>query len=115
MNENLPQQYKNDIFHKIFNKLRLLFFRKENIVNEKQIEYCDNNNTIDNQNKFVNELKVENNIAVNSVYEKKKFMKDLTDNPELLEKFSIDRLKKILQYYLAENEKKRELLKKINA
>ena len=36
------------------------------------------------------------------------------NNQELLEKFSNDRLKVILQYYLDENNKKRERLKKIS-
>ena len=35
-------------------------------------------------------------------------------NPELLEKFSNDRLEKILQYYLNENEKKRKFIMKMN-
>ena len=38
----------------------------------------------------------------------------LKNNQELLEKFSNDRLKVILQYYLDENNKKRERLKKIS-
>lgn len=39
------------------------------------------------------------------------FIKKLNNNPELLENFSNDRLEIILQYYLDENEKKKELLK----
>ena len=46
-------------------------------------------------------------------YEKKKFMQNLTENPELLKEFSNDRLEKILQYYLEENRKKREILKRL--
>lgn len=38
---------------------------------------------------------------------KKKFMQNLTDNSEILEKFSNDRLEKTLQYYSDENEKKK--------
>ena len=38
----------------------------------------------------------------------------IKNNQELLEKFSNDRLKVILQYYLDENSKKREILKKIS-
>ena len=41
-------------------------------------------------------------------------MEQLKNNQELLEKFSNDRLKVILQYYLDENSKKREILKKIS-
>ena len=113
MNEKLPEKYKDNIFHKIFNKLRLLFFKSSNATNEKQIENCDDKNIINSENKFANELKVKN-ITVDTEYEKKKFMENLTNNPELLENFSIDRLEKILQYYLNENEKKRETLKKFS-
>ena len=50
----------------------------------------------------------------NNEYQKKQFMEQLKNNQELLEKFSNDRLKVILQYYLDENNKKRERLKKIS-
>lgn len=43
--------------------------------------------------------------------EKKEIMEKLAKHPELLENFSNDKLEKILQYYLDENEKKRKLLK----
>ena len=42
-------------------------------------------------------------------------MQNLTENPELLKEFSNDRLEKILQYYLEENKKKREILKRLNS
>ena len=54
------------------------------------------------------------NIEFNNEYQKKQFMEQLKNNQELLEKFSNDRLKVILQYYLDENNKKRERLKKIS-
>ena len=41
-------------------------------------------------------------------------MENLKNNQEMLENFSNERLKIILKYYLDENEKKRELLRKIN-
>ena len=53
-------------------------------------------------------------IEFNNEYQKKRFMEQLKNNQELLEKFSNDRLKVILQYYLDENNKKRERLKKIS-
>ena len=63
----------------------------------------------------VEELKIDiENIEFNNEYQKKQFMEQLKNNQELLEKFSNDRLKVILQYYLDENNKKRERLKKIS-
>ena len=46
-------------------------------------------------------------------FKRKEFMENLTKHPDLLEKFSIERLEIILQYYLKENEKKKMLLKNI--
>ena len=48
-------------------------------------------------------------------FEKNKLMRRLTENPEWLQEFSNDRLERILEFYLTENEKKREILKKLNA
>lgn len=59
---------------------------------------------------FVHSIKANVNCK-NTEYEKKKFMDELTENPELLENFSNNRLEKILKYYIDENNKKRKLLK----
>lgn len=107
MSENVPQKYKEKFFSKFINKLKMFFSRtKEEIVVSN-----DKNNKKD----MINNLKVDIDVNINTEYEKKTFMKNLTDNPELLENFSNDKLEKILQYYLDENEKKREILKKIRA
>ena len=42
-------------------------------------------------------------------------MQKLTDNPELLESFSTQRLEKILQWYKDDNERKSMYLKKLNS
>lgn len=116
MSNNLPQEYKSNIFYNIFRKIRSLFFRKKNNdvpVVENVNEVMENNN-IEENSKFVEEIKVKENV-VNTEVEKKKFMDNLTSNPELLEEFSNERLEKILEYYKEENNKKRELLKKLSA
>lgn len=64
-------------------------------------------------NNFIERIKIEKNLFRNKKSQKEDFMKNLEKNPKLLENFSNDRLKKILQYYLEENEKKREILKKL--
>lgn len=67
-----------------------------------------------NKNNMLEDLKVNNSLSINIEYEEKELMENLTKNPELLEKFSNDRLEKILQYYLNENEKKRKFIMKMN-
>lgn len=112
MNEKLPQKYKNNIFHKIFGKIKAFLWR-----NKEEIK--DDTDTIAKTEKNVvlkdklEDLKVDIKID-HTEFQRKEFMQNLKENPELLKGFSTDRLEKILQYYLEENAKKRELLKKIN-
>ena len=124
MSDYLPQKYKNNIFQKIIQKIKAVFFYKEQNITqtmdkiEKNTEQTINiietkQNTKDSVSDFAEQIKVENeNKHID--YEKKKFMQSLTENPELLKEFSNDRLEKILQYYLEENEQKREMLKRMS-
>lgn len=107
MNSKLPAKQKNGIFYKIFLKIKQIF-RK----NKYKTEKVERNEVISNSNnQFKNDIKIDiEKIEFNNEYQKKQ----LKNNQELLEKFSNDRLKVILQYYLDENNKKRERLKKIS-
>lgn len=115
MGENLPQKYNESIFRKFFNKLKNIW----NSIRKRTKNMEENNNDIlvpnakiTKENKMVY-IKV--NIDVeNTDFKREEFMKNLTDNPELLENFSNDRLEKILQYYIEENTKKEALLKMVS-
>lgn len=111
MNSNLPVEKREGILNKIIQKIKQIF-RK----NKYQIEDTQNKEIIVNSNsKFKDDIKIETeNIEFSNEYQKQQFMEQLKNNQELLEKFSNERLKIILQYYLDENQKKREKLKKIN-
>lgn len=113
MSNNLPQKYENTFFKKLFRYFKNLFsFKKKNVVEEK-----DKANLINNENlkeNFLQSLKVEN-ISIDKEIEKKNYMDNLKDNLELLEDFSSEKLEKILQYYLDENENKKAILKKLSA
>jgi len=124
MSDYLPQKYKNNIFQNIIKKIKAVFFYKEQNITQTMDKIEKNTEQIMNvtetkQNKkedmsnFTEQIKIENDNK-NVDYEKKKFMQSLTQNPELLKEFSNDRLEKILQYYLEENEQKREILKRMN-
>ena len=119
MNSNLPIKYKENFFSRIIMKIRKLFFRRkyksEEVKNINIVNLEENN---DKKENMLNELKVDiefdyQNYA-NEV-ERKDFMENLTKNPDLLENFSTERLKKILQWYVEENERKRVILKKLNS
>ena len=58
-------------------------------------------------------LKVDTKIN-NAEYKQKEFIKQLENNPDILENFSLDRLEKILEYVLEDNKKKQKLLKSLN-
>lgn len=119
MNTNLPREYKQNIFSKMILKIKNFFFRnkhKEEIY-KYNIEPVEKK---EEKNKLIESLRVEstNNDTINNYnkdYEKRTFMKKLSDNPELLESFSIERLEKILQWYREENDLKSKKLKRLNS
>lgn len=111
MNSRLPAKPRKGVFYKIFLKINQIFRRKK-----YETENLESNKVIFNSNnQFKNNMKIDiEKIEFNNEYQKQQFMEQLKNNQELLEKFSNDRLKVILQYYLDENSKKREILKKIS-
>ena len=111
--KNLPQVYKNNIFVKLFDKFKSLFYNRRKNREESQIvDDLNDGQSMQSQKNFMERVKVKE-FQKDIEYEKKKFFKELEYNPDLLENFSVDRLEKILKYYLDENDKKRELLKKL--
>lgn len=114
MSNNLPQIYNENIFKKFFNYLRNLFSFKKKEVKE-EITINDTNEQKENiKNSFLKDIKIEDAI-VDKEFEKKKIMDNLKDNLQLLEECSNEKLEKILQYYLKENEDKKKILKKLSA
>lgn len=116
MNRSLPQKYKGNIFQKIFLKIKSLFSTKREIVEYSLTvtDYKEKEKT-EIEKELVKQVYTENDVkrVENADYEKKKFMGNIANNPELLEKFSNDRLEIILQYFKEENEKKKAILKKL--
>ncbi len=88
------------------------FTRKKSTKNE----VLENSTYIkrDNTSAYKNKLKVDSNI-VDDYYRKKKIIRTLNNNPQLLEQFSIDRLEKILKIYIEDNNEKMEKLKKLTS
>lgn len=110
MSNNLPQIYNENIFKKFFNYVRNLFSFKKNEV-KQEIKINDTNKQKESlKNNFLKDIKIEDGM-VDKEFEKKKIMDNLKDNLQLLEECSNEKLEKILQYYLEENENKKKLLK----
>ena len=117
MSVNLPQKRRRNLFSKLLDDIRIFFTKNKKETENMISDYKGFKSTGKEyqKNKIMENLKV--NVDTSNIYkehEKKEFMQRLNNNPELLDNFSIERLEKILQYYLDENKKKRELLKKIN-
>lgn len=114
MSNNLPQIYKEKILKKFFNFIRnLISFKKKEI--KEEIDIIGTSEKKENlKNDFLKDIIIEEG-SVDKEIEKKKIMDNLKDNLQLLDDFSNERLEKILQYYLDENEKKKALLNKLSA
>lgn len=104
MKNDLPEKYKGNLFSRIKN-----FFKKFLRVEKNEIQK-ENIIVKDSANNFIEELKssmgqeITNNQIVFSC-QNKKFLLDLARHPEVLEKFSIEKLEIILNAYILENNK----------
>lgn len=114
MSKNLPQIYKENIFKRFFKYVsNLISFNRKEIMQESNVnDFSEKKENL--KNNFLKDIKIEDGI-VEKELEKKKMMEDLKNNLQLLEGFSIEELKKILEYYQNENEKKKIILKKLSA
>ena len=102
MEENKLIKTKEGIFSKIFRKIKLFFFKKTETVPTKEESV-----TVTKTN-IKEELKVE--VENDNSYQKAEFMKEISDNPSLLQNFSIDRLEKIKEYYEEKVKEKEKIL-----
>ena len=102
MENNKLIKSEQGIFSKIVRKIKLLFFKNKKVQNaeEEKIKNIQTN--------IKEELKVE--VENDKSYQKEQFMKEISDNPDLLENFSIERLEKIKEYYQESIKKKQEIL-----
>ena len=115
MNENLPQKYRHNIFRRFLSRLQSIFlYKKKDDIGNQLISDFETKEKTKSKFVFSEEIKVETN-GKNEEYERKQFIEKLTNNPDLLQDFSNERLEKILQIYLDENEEKRKTLKKLLA
>ncbi len=95
---DLPVLYKNGLFFKLKNFFKSLFKSKaqksEEINPNKEIiqELKDNA-------EFSKNLKYEIENKVSEEYKKREFIDKIEENPELLNELSVDRLKKLVNYY----------------
>ena len=115
MNNNGMIEYKESFITKIKKFFKRLFQKKEeqyNYVQQEPInEIAEEKN--ERQSDFFDNIKIDTK-AISYVINKKDFLEEIKGNEEKLNMLSIDRLKKLEEYYdniIAENEKKIKKLK----
>lgn len=104
MKNNLPEKCKESFFNKIKNFFRKFLRTEKNEIQKENIKADDS------ANNFIDELKsnmIQNNTnkRIDYSYQNKKFLHDLARHPEVLEKFSVEKLEIILNAYILENNK----------
>ena len=119
---------ENSIFYKIKRLFKKLFYNKNKskiVVKEQNIELNNNfldeenlsNNAINNNILVIpkeinnkNDIKIEKYEPINEIDEKEQFLKQLEDNPKMLELLSNDRLKRLDEYYMDIINKNNEII-----
>lgn len=101
MNKDKLIEGKKSNFTKIKNILKNSFTLKSNqkilIVDNKD---SDNSNfNINTNSEFLKEVKINTNYTYDRNYKLKKFMKELEENPDIIDNLSNDRLDKLISYY----------------
>lgn len=116
MNKNLPQKYKKNIFNNFFRKLKALFLNQKVTKTQEKLKpqvdnFEENKNLVNVNCDSVKELKHKKSIQ-DVENPQMEFFTEIEDNTNLLNSLSKDKLTKILQYYLNQNNQKKLLLKK---
>lgn len=114
MSNNLPTIYNENIFKRFFNYIRNMFSFKKKEVKEENVINETNEQQKNLKNNFLKDMRIEDEVIDKDI-KKKRIMDNLKDNLQLLEECSNEKLEKILQYYLEENDNKKKLLKKLSA
>lgn len=116
MNNNGLVEYKESFVLKIRKLFKRIFGKSEESY--KHINHTQKESKIESkaddflQDIFVNDLKVDVN-ATNTVIERNAFLKELEGNEKALKMLSIDRLKKLEEYYDDIIEQNNERIKKL--
>lgn len=116
MNDNKGMiLYKESFISKIKKFFKNLFSNKnqEKQIVQKTHEEKEQKAILDEaENKFLKEIKVETNF-IDSEAKKKSFLEEIDGNIEALNMLSIDRLKKLEEYYDAEIKRNIEKINKL--
>lgn len=117
MNNKSMIEYKEGLISKIKNFFNKLFKRKkEKSVYEPENEDLKENEIITDkeENEFFNDIKVDSS-DIDKFMDKKNFLEYIDGNIEALNLLSVDRLRKLKEYYDGVIEKNDKIIKKLKA
>ena len=106
MNNNEIIKYKEGFIFKIKKLLKRILNKQEEQYNN--IKKDNKENSEERKDKFIDDIKFDKK-TIDSVVEKKNFLKEINENEESLNMLSIERLKRLEKYYdgvIEENNKK---------
>ena len=110
MNNGELIEYKENFITKIKKFFKRTWGRKDYIQEENLKQLSKEKK--EERNSFFNNTKVDAN-DINLVIEKKKFLEEINGNEEALSRLSIDRLKKLEEYYDNIIQQNNEIIKKL--
>ena len=123
MNNKELVEYKENFITKIRNFFKKLFSKNVLQKNNIQEKFKEINNSkellkdveiIKNQEQFMKEMKIEKQFLYDSLG-KKEFLKKIDGNAEALNMLSLDRLKKLEEYYDSCIEEYENIIKKLKS
>lgn len=117
MNNKKMIVYKESFISKIKNFFKNLFGNKKREYDNIETKYNENIKEIninEKEEKFLKEIKLDKDIS-DRVIKKKTFLEEIDGNIEMLNMLSIDRLKKLEEYYDAKIKQNNEKINKLKS
>ena len=111
MNNQLIKKEDLSIFDKIRSFFKNIFGKKKQETNINNSELKD----ITKNTEFENNLKVNISNRVQKEYELNNFIKEIEDNPSMVENLSNDRLDKLIKYYEDITDSKKRKIERLKA
>lgn len=114
MNNSLIPKDEISFWERIKNFWKIKILRKLNKNdNTTQNNISEEESISKDKTTFSNELKVNIEGSINKEYKLKQFMKEIEDNPNLIDNLSNERLDKLIEYYEKITEEKQNKIQKL--
>lgn len=113
MNNSLIPKKDISFWERVKNFWKIKILKKFNNNDNISINIPEKENISNDKTSFSNELKVDIESSINKEKKLKQFMKEIEDNPNLIDNLSNERLDKLIEYYERITEEKQNKIKKL--